>query len=90
MTEVSKKAPISLHDFKQKRDAEYIDQMKELFRENPGIATDLLIVSKNGHIVLAPDTMTIMEIVGILECAKHDLMFNTSMESLDEEEEDET
>ena len=82
------KAPISLHDFKQKRDAEYIDQMKELFQENPGIAKDILIVSTAGHIVLAPERMTVMEIVGILECAQHDLMFNTSMEALDEEEDD--
>lgn len=85
-----KKPAISLHDFKQKRDAEYMEQMKELFRDNPGFAKDTLIVSTDGHLVLAPERMTVMEIVGILECAQHDLMFNTSMESLDEEEEDDS
>ena len=88
MPDESKKKPFVLIDTEKKRRLAYAVQLRDLIKDCPELIPKLLIVSTDGHVLLHPDEMTVMEIVGVLECAKYDVLHTSTVEEEEEDEDD--
>ena len=88
MPDEPKKPPFALVDAKKQRDLAHLQRIRDLFKEHPDIVGDLLIVSADGHVILHPEELTVMGLVGVLECAKHEVLSSADDAGEEEDEDD--